>query len=206
MKACSDEIVHCMQDYLDGDLTNEKEQKLKEHLQSCPACQTYFHELKRTEALVKSASLNAAPAHFTNHVMARLPKEKNKVVIKRWFRHHPMLIAVSMFLLLMGGSLVSGWTDDQKFAFTKQPNLLVENDTVIVPEGEVVKGDLVVKNGNLRIEGKVDGNVTIINGNKYMASAGNVTGDIEEIDEIFEWIWYKMKEGGKKVSQLIKPE
>jgi len=194
-----------MQDYLDGDLTNEKEQILKEHLQSCSACQTYFQELKRTEALVKSASLTAAPAHFTNHVMARLPKEKNIVGVKRWFRHHPMLIAVSMFLLLMGGSLVSGWTDDQKFAFTKQPNLVVENDTVIVPEGEVIKGDLVVKNGNVRIEGKVDGNVTIINGDKYMASAGNVTGDIEEIDEIFEWVWYKMKEGGKKVGQFIKP-
>lgn len=74
----------------------------------------------------------------------------------------------------------------------------MENDTVIVPEGEVVEGDLVVKNGDLRIEGQVDGNVTIINGDKYMASAGNVTGDIDEIDEVFEWIWYKMKEGGKR--------
>ncbi|GIN20625.1 MAG TPA: anti-sigma factor [Bacillus bacterium] len=204
MKACSEEIVLYMQEYMDGDLTQDKERVLKEHLQKCQDCQSHFQELKRTEALVKSVSRIAAPAHFTNQVMARLPKEKNIVGVRRWFRHHPMLIAVSVFFVLMAGSLVSGWNDDQKFAFTKKPNIIVENDTVIVPEGEVVDGDLVVKNGNIRIEGQVDGNVTIINGDKYMASAGNVTGNIDEIDEMFEWIWYKMKEGGKKIGQLFK--
>ena len=51
---------------------------------------------------------------------------------------------------------------------------------MIIPEGEVVKGDVTVRNGKLIIEGEVDGNVTVINGEKYMASAGKVTGDIEE--------------------------
>jgi len=64
---------------------------------------------------------------------------------------------------------------------------------VIVPEGEVIEGDLVVKNGNLRIEGQVDGNVTVIRGTKYMASTAVVTGNSEEIDEVFDWLWYKIK-------------
>ena len=51
-----------------------------------------------------------------------------------------------------------------------------------------------VRNGKLKIEGEVDGNVTVINGEQYMASAGKVTGDIEEINEVFEWIWYHIKE------------
>lgn len=193
-----------MHDYLDGDLAQEQEKELKGHLQKCEACQAYFQELKRTEVLVKSVSRLEAPAHFTNQVMARLPKEKKTVGFKRWFRHHPMLVAVSLFLLLMSGALVSGWKSDQQFAFTKKPNLVVEENTVIVPKDEVVEGDLMVKNGNLRIEGEVHGDVTIINGEQFMASAGNVTGEIEEIDAMFEWIWYKMKEGGKKVSQLFK--
>lgn len=102
--------------------------------------------------------------------------------------------------------MFSVWNDDQKFSVTKQEDLVVENGTVIVPEGKVIDGDITVKNGNLRIEGKVNGNVTIINGERYLASAGDVTGDIEEINEVFEWIWYKMKSGSKKVINLFGEE
>ncbi len=74
---------------------------------------------------------------------------------------------------------------------------MVQNDKVIVPEGEVVKGDVVVKNGDLEIKGEVEGNVTVINGQQYMASAGKVTGEIEEVDAIFEWLWYHIKTAAK---------
>lgn len=206
MKACPEEIVLFMQEYVDGDLSRENELVLKEHLQKCPACQTHFQELKRTIAYIKSTSHIKASSGFTNSVMARLPKEKNSAGVKRWLRHHPMLAAASLFLLLMAGSVFSLWNDDQKFSVTKQPDLVVENGTVIVPEGKVVEGDITVKNGNLRIEGEVKGNVTIINGEKYLASAGNVTGSIEEINEIFEWIWYQMKAGSKKIVNLFEEE
>lgn len=86
--------------------------------------------------------------------------------------------------------------DDQHFSVTKQPNLVVDGQTVIVPEGEVVKGDIVVKNGDLVVEGEVDGNVTVING-QYMASSAVVSGKIEEIDEVFEWLWYTIKNSVK---------
>ena len=86
--------------------------------------------------------------------------------------------------------------DDQHFSVTKQPNLVVDGQTVIVPAGEVVKGDIVVKNGDLVVEGEVDGNVTVING-QYMASSAVVSGRIEEIDEVFEWLWYTIKNSVK---------
>lgn len=192
-----------MQEYLDRELTEEKEQELKEHLQHCSACQAHFQELKRTVAFIKSSPHLRASTNFTNDVMARLPKEKRVTGVKRWFRQHPLLVAVSLFMFLMAGSLFNAWNDDQKFAFTTKPNLMIENETVIVPAGEVIEGDLIVKNGNIRIEGKVNGNVTIINGEKYMASAGNVTGEIAEIDKVFEWIWYKVKGASKQVIDLF---
>jgi anti-sigma factor RsiW len=192
-----------MHQYLDGDLSKEEEQTLKMHLQTCPACQTYFQELNRTEALIRSVPIMHAPDGFTSNILARLPKEKSRIGIQRWFKNHPFLIAAALFLLLMGGSLANMWNDEQRFSYTKQPNLIVENDTVIVPEGEVVKGDVIVENGNIKIEGKVEGNVTVINGKKYLASAGSVTGDIEEIDKMFEWIWYKLKDSGKKIVDIV---
>ncbi len=206
MKACPEEIVLYMHEYLDNELSYEKEQILKEHLQQCSSCQKHFQELKRTVAYIKSTSHIKPSNDFTLNVMANLPKEKRSASVKRWFRHHPLLAAASLFILLMGGGIFNSWNDDQKFTFTKQPNLVVENDTVIVPEGEVVDGNLTVKNGNLRIEGEVKGNVTIINGEKYMASAGNVTGEIEEINQIFEWLWYKIKEGGREIIDLFEDE
>lgn len=200
---CPAEIILYMHEYLDEEISAEHERELREHLQNCEDCQTYFHELKKTIALVQSTSHIQAPANFTQNVMAKLPKEKRKVSIQRWFRQNPLLTAASLFLVLMMGSLFSTWDQDQQFSVSKQPNLVVQNDTVIVPEGEVVKGDVVVKNGTLKIEGKVDGNVTVINGEKYMASAGKVTGEIKEVNAIFEWMWYHIKKTSKEVVNVF---
>ena len=45
---------------------------------------------------------------------------------------------------------------------------------------------------DILVEGAVEGDITVING-KYMASSAVVTGQIEEIDQAFEWLWFKMK-------------
>lgn len=200
---CPDQIFEYMHDFLDDEITAEHEKILREHLHSCTDCQEYFRELNKAIALVKSTSHFQAPSDFTSKVMAGLPKEKKKTEIQRWFRSHPLLTAASLFLALMTGSILSTWNEEHQFSVSKQPNLLVENDTVIVPEGEVVKGDVVVRNGKVKIEGEVQGDVTVINGEKYLASAGNVTGEITEVNEVFEWIWYHVKNIAKKTANLF---
>ena len=204
MKPCPEEIIEYMHDYLDGDLNREKEEMLKHHLQECSECQHHFHELKKAIAFVQSTSHISASADFTDKVMSRLPKEKKKVGVERWFRHHPLLTAAALFLFFMTGSFLTSWNDNQDFSFTKNAKLVVQDHTVVVPEGEVVNGDLTVRNGDVKIEGKVTGNVTVINGNvtvnngkQYLASAGSVTGEIHEIDAAFEWLWYQITKGAK---------
>ncbi len=196
---CPIEMVVYMHEYLDNEISAEHERELREHIYTCSDCKTHFHQLKKTIALVQSTSHIQAPKDFTVNILEKLPKEKRKVGIQRWLMNHPLLTAASLFLVLMMGSIASTWSQDQQFSVSKQPNLIVQNDTVIIPEGEVVKGDVTVRNGKLIIEGEVDGNVTVINGERYMASAGKVTGDIEEINEVFEWIWFHIKELGKDV-------
>jgi anti-sigma factor RsiW len=201
---CPDIYTEYMHDYLDEEITPENEMKLREHLLICPDCQSHFQELKKTIALVQSTSHIQAPVNFTASVMARLPNEKKQVGFKRWFRRHPMVTAASLFLTLMLGSLVTGWNEDQQFSVSKNPDLVIENHTVIVPEGKTVNGDIVVKNGDLKIEGQVDGNVTVINGEKYLASAGHVTGEIEEINQLFDWLWYHLKRITKDTVSILK--
>jgi anti-sigma factor RsiW len=190
---CPEQIIELMHDFLDEDINSQNEIILRKHLQSCKECETIFNELKKTIAFVKSTSNLKAPVNFTANVMACLPKEKKKVGLQRWLKNHPLVAAASLFFVLMFGSLLSTWNQDHEFSVSKQKNLIVQNNTVIVPKGEVVKGDVVVRNGKLKIEGEVQGDVTVINGKKYMASAGRVTGQIQEVNEVFDWIWYYMK-------------
>ncbi|ATP42161.1 anti-sigma factor [Solibacillus sp. R5-41] len=202
MKMCPSQIVNFMHEYLDGDISREHEQELKYHLQACQDCQQHMHELSDTIAFIKSAAHITAPPSFEDQVIKRLPKRKNSVGIKRWFRQHPVLVAAAVFCLFMSATLLGSFPDDDQFSVTKQPNLVVNGQTVIVPAGEVVKGDIVVKNGDIVIEGEVDGDVTVINGN-YMASTAVVTGQVKEIDEAFGWLWYKIKKGFDDFTNLF---
>lgn len=195
---CQEEMVLFMHEYLDEYISPEDEKILKEHLHNCKSCQSLFHELEKTNTLLQSSAVIHAPVGFTSQVMKKLPKEKKKISMQRWFTVHPFLTAASLFLVLMMGSVVAGWTADQDISVSRESNLIVQHDTVIVPEGEVIKGDVVVKNRDLKIEGKVEGNVTVINGSiidpeNLLASAGNVTGEIEELDQFFEWMWFHIK-------------
>lgn len=202
MNACPENVLHLMDDYLDGDISQNDERQLKEHLESCSDCRKLYQELSRTLAFVQSASHIQAPADFVQKTMARLPKEKQRAGVQRWFRRHPMLAAAALFCVLMSAALFTNFNDDQQFAFTKQPNLVVEGQTVVVPEGEKVVGDLTVRNGDLRVEGELEGDVTIVNG-QYMASSGVITGEIEEIDQAFEWLWYTIKNGFKEAAAIF---
>jgi len=196
-------MVDYMHDYLDDELSTDHEYILREHLQKCEDCREHFHELKKAIALVQSTSHIQAPAHFTDAVMNKIPKQRRKLNIKRWLQNHPALTAASIFFMLMIGSMITSWNQSDDFSVTKHPNIVIENDTAIIPEGTVIKGDIVVKNGNIRIEGKVDGDVTMINGEKYLASAGQVTGSIHEINELFDWLWFHIKDIGKDIMKLF---
>ncbi len=202
MTTCPEKIIRFMDDYLDGDLNPEDEAVMKGYLESCSDCRKTYHELNKTIALVQSASHIKAPADFVEKAMQRLPKEKKRGSAKRWFRRHPFVAAAALFMLMMSAALFTSFSEDQQFAFTKQPNLQVQGETVIVPEGMVVNGDLTIRNGDLRVEGELNGDVTIVNG-QFMASSGVITGEIEEIDQIFEWLWYQIKEVSKDAAAIF---
>lgn len=200
---CNSEYVQLMHKYLDGDLSQLEEGNLREHLERCEACQKHFHELKRTITLIQSAEHTPAPVNFMSNVMQKLPTEKRHFKYNRWLKAHPILTAAAIFFVLMIGSVFSAWNQDSQLVVSKQDNLVITGDTVTVPEGVTVDGDLLVKNGDLIVNGTIDGNVTIINGELIeermiegeglMASVGEVNGELKHIDQIFEWIWYNMK-------------
>ncbi|QDP38928.1 anti-sigma factor family protein [Radiobacillus deserti] len=196
---CNKEAIKLMHKYLDRELSQKEEQELRAHLQTCEKCQHHFHDLKRTVTLLESTSTIQAPSNFTAKVMDNLPKEKKRVSYMRWFRAHPVITAAAIFFILMFSSAFSMWDADGQVFVSNKENLIIQDGTVIVPEGVTVDGDLKVKNLDIDIQGKVNGNVTVINGDHLMASAGQVTGEIKQINQVFEWMWYHIKDFAESV-------
>lgn len=196
---CANDVIQLMHKHLDDGLNEEETKLLKQHLQQCDDCQSHFHELKRTVAMVQSTSAVQAPPDFTAKVMGSLPKEKKRSGYKRWFKAHPMITAAAIFFILMFSGIFSTWSQDQQLSVSKQKDIVIQENTVIVPEGKTVEGDLVVKNGNLKVEGKVNGDVVLINGDHLKASAGEVTGELNQVDQVFGWMWYNIKKTTKDI-------
>lgn len=213
MGACHEKYIELMHAYLDGDIQPDEEKELKAHLKSCEACQAHMHELSDVVAFMKSAQPVTPPPDLTSNIMATLPKRNVSAGTQNWFRRYPIVSAAAVFLVFMSAMFFGNFSNDQQFAFTKADNILIEGDTVIIPEGEVVEGDFVVRNGDIRVEGTIEGNLTVINGriinedeietSSLMASTSVVTGEIEEIDRVFEWLWFKMKSGYQGVENWI---
>lgn len=196
------EKIILMHQYLDGEIDKIKEMELFTHIEKCEACRNHFEELTQSISMIQSAENIQAPSGFTNNVMRKLPKEKKRIKYKRWFQTHPILTAAAIFFILMLSGVFSQWNQNNELVVSKQEDLIVQGDTVIVPEDVVVDEDLVIRNGDLLVMGVVDGDVTIINGKlinekpingKLMASAGEVNGELQIVDRVFEWLWFQVK-------------
>ncbi len=194
--ACKKEMQPLIDRVLDHEATEEEEQRFFKHLQSCEACSMLYESQEQAVNLVAGLEKHMPSKHFTASIMANLPEkepEKKKTVVD-WFRKHPLLTAAAFFIVLMSGYIFSLW-NQPTFEATVQGHghVIYKGNTVIVPKGETIKGDLIVKNGHAKIDGNVDGNVVLINSDKLLASAGHVTGDIEKVNQIMQWIWYHIK-------------
>ncbi|WP_026692930.1 anti-sigma factor family protein [Peribacillus kribbensis] len=203
---CPEEIIDYMHEFLDEEINSDKERILKEHLQDCEECRIYFEELKQAVSLVAVPDHIALSTDFTQKVMANLPAavKREKRNVKGWLMSHPMLSAAVLFLVLISGALISSWNQEDHFSVSNHSSaMVIKRNTVIVPKGKTVKGDILVKNGDIMIEGKVQGDVTVIHGKRYLASAGSVTGDIKEINQAFDWLWYQIKNSFKTISASI---
>ncbi|KMK76734.1 anti-sigma factor family protein [Alkalihalobacillus pseudalcaliphilus] len=193
---CEPKYNELIDKYFDEEVTSQEKLELYRHIEKCATCREHVIQLRKAIAFVQSASHIEAPADFTKNVMASLPKKKTTSKWKFQLRKHPLMTAAAVFFLLMTASVFSMWFDKQEGISVSGPgNVVVDHESgqVIVPEGVVVKGDLTVRNGELVVDGEVQGDVLLVNSKPYMASVGNVTGEISEVNQVLEWIWYHVK-------------
>lgn len=205
--ACNKQKAELLHNYLDESLTLLEKKELENHLFHCDTCEKHLNELRKTVALIQSASHIKAPANFTENVMKQLPKQRKTIKWKTWLRKHPFLLTAAVFTFVFILSLSSIWSEGKRDIVVKGDGHFIvdeERGLVVIPEGKKVSGDLIVRNGNIEVAGEVEGNIIVINGEQYLASAGQVTGEIQEINEFFSWLWYQVKSFFSDVNSFLK--
>src|SRR5690606_709974 len=107
-------------------------------------------------------------------------------------KRRPALTAALIFICVMAVSLFAFWETDQQLVIKGDhtDQLIIEGRTVIVPYGKTVHGDLIVKNGEIQVDGQIDGDLIVIDGTVQQASTENVTGKIRPVNEMIDRIWY----------------
>ncbi|ANE45885.1 anti-sigma W factor [Paenibacillus swuensis] len=190
-------LIH---NYLDGDLDPESSVKLNSHLRECAACNAHFKKLEHTSFMLGSMEPVKAPDDFTARLMAQLPakKQQNNVQnrVLQWVRRHPAVSAAAVFFLIMMSSFMSLWNQEGELVVkgADLSQVVIQGDTVIVPEGHKVAGNLTVENGRTEIYGDVEGNLTVIDGSMNLASTAHISGQIDTVNQALDWIWYKIGE------------
>lgn len=203
-----------LQQYLEDGILPEESDELRQLLEDEALYEAYL-QYERIDAELKALPRPKLSDDFTARVMAAIPEAKasprttpiecledrprprRKPHSKQmtWFRTHPGLVAALLFFSLMSSATLGLWNGStETMTYTKVPGIIVTANEVVVPKDVIVERDITVQGGDLRIEGTVNGNATAVHGRAYLASAGEVTGELEQIDRIFEWIWYSIKQ------------
>lgn len=196
-----------MHEYLDGDLSDERQQELHNHLSVCATCYEHFRELDRTVTALQAIKPVTASPDFTDNLLLRLPikEKKRSSTWGKWLRQHPFIVAASIFLILMSASFMTAIKEPTEFTMTTDQHNLdsividPQTHSVLVPQGEIVEGDLIVRGGKVEVQGKVTGNVVAVDGEVVLASTADIYGKKEEIDQIFDRVWFEAERMFRKV-------
>lgn len=186
-------LIH---EYLDGDLQGSTAVRLNDHLHACSDCRLLMKQLEQTDAFIRSMPSGKLPEGLKERVMDAVPISVQKRSWLQWIKRHPAVSVATLFILVMLGSYVTLWNQDTDMVVKGKDleDIVIQGHTVIVPAGYTVKGDLFVENGKIEVDGQVDGNLTVVDGNLSLASTAYISGEVTSINRALDWIWYRMSQ------------
>ena len=198
------EAHELMHGYLDGDLDDSSLTRLKDHLRECSACRAYLEQLERAESVVRALPKTRVAEDLEQRIIECLPKRSRRRRFVSWIKRHPAITAASVFLFVMLGSFLTMWGQDGELVVkgANLDQLVIHGKEVYVPEGTVVNGNLLVQDGKIEVAGEVKGDLIVIHGSYALASTAKVAGQVKQVDQAIEWLWYKFGE----LAAIITPE
>jgi hypothetical protein len=128
--------------------------------------------------------------------MAGLPKQRKRNAWLEWIKHHPAVSVASMFLFVMLTSSLTLWNQDTDMVVkgASLDQVVIQGDTVTVPAGNTVNGNLMVKRGKIIVDGAIKGNLVVIDGSYNLASTAHISGKVKQIDQALDWLWFEVNQ------------
>ena len=192
-----------IQEYLDGEASEEDRQELSAHLEHCPGCKDHFQEMSALTGRLASLAMVDPGSGFVRDVMKRVAVEKRIAAEKRapqevpdertggfkwmvavlaWAKGAAVMAVVIFAFGMLSLFLPSGSTQARVLSTDPKAYVLVAGRDVQVPPTSTVHGNLTVVDGNLVIWGKVEGDVRIIRGTVKCSSGALVGGRVVVIE------------------------
>jgi anti-sigma factor RsiW len=192
---CRD-MVPLIHAHLDRTLDQAEQGLLQQHLIECQACNTLLDRYEQTEAFIQYMPEPVVSEDLTERIMKALPKQERSVRFKGWVKRHPAVSVAVVFMMVMMSSFLSLWDTEQNLVLkgADLDDIVIEGNTVIIPAGRTVDGDLFVENGQLQVDGVVQGNLTIVDGSVHMASTASIAGQVTSVNQTIDYFWFKVKE------------
>ncbi|MFD2673402.1 zf-HC2 domain-containing protein [Marinicrinis sediminis] len=202
MKTCR-EAISLMHEYYDGMIEQADLKELRQHVKQCGDCADRFQQYEQTQAYMRAMPKPQPSVDLANRIMDALPQPKKRVSVLNWIKRHPAITAAAVFVAIMLSSLTAFWDQNTELIVkgTHLDQVVIRDQSVIVPAGAIVQGDLTIENGQLQIEdnARIQGNVVVIDGDVYAASTAEIGGKLTEVNQAIDWLWYKL---GETVSSL----
>ncbi|MGM8216671.1 zf-HC2 domain-containing protein [Bacillaceae bacterium W0354] len=212
--SCEEKISSMIHQYFDNELSTNDETQLKHHLMECSDCQQHFREIKQVHENISKLEPVQVPDNLKENIMNQLPKDSKAKKYTKLLKEHPFITAAAVFFVLLLTSTLTQYYNDEHLYLTQHEGVITEGNVVIIPEGEVIEGDFLVKNADVIIRGQIKGDLTLINSkiidennsqysfNQTYAHS-NVDGEINIIDRYASWVFYKFQSGFDQIKSLL---
>lgn len=192
------EAIPKIHEYLDGDLYGGALVELTEHVSLCPDCSYRLAHLEKVDALIHYLPKGKVPEDLTEKIMKVIPAQpqKKQRPWQQWVKRHPAVSVASVFVIVMMSSFLSLWYQDADLIVqgADLDKVIIKGNLVLVPAGQTLEGDLVVEHGKVQVDGKINGNITVIDGSVNLASTAYISGKVTKVNQALDWIWYKIHE------------
>jgi hypothetical protein len=180
-----------MHHHLDGDLSDERMAQLQIHLDGCSDCRERFAQLHKTLACIQYAPDMDSSSDLCQRVMQHLPKVKPLKRFISWFKLYPGKSFASVCGLVVMGAWMMSFDMDKRLVVNipNEDRVVINGEKVHVPQHAVIHGDIYVANGQIQLDGDVEGDLIVMDGQYSMSPSGSVSGDVYEISYSYErWI------------------